>query len=371
MMDEDWDVLASFFPEDWEAMATRSGALKGLRRDKSPSNLLRTLLIHVACGYSLRETSVRARKANLAQLSDVALMKRLRKSKEWLRTLCVELFRERGLDMAAEQGPQFRLFDATIVREPGKTGSLWRIHYSVCVPSLACDFFKLTEAAGPGTGESLVRFPVERGDYIIADRAYSKAPGLHYAASREAYVCVRVVPSNLRLADETGRSFVLETHLKALARPGKIGSWAVRVLDSKGASLPMRLCAVRKSEEAVRVAHEKLRRLASKKGYKLRDETLFFAKYVIVITTFPEAAFPPEKVLEWYRIRWQIELVFKRFKQIAELGHLPKHDDESAKAWLYGKLLVALVTEKVAHHAASVSPWGYPLHCREARQPLA
>jgi hypothetical protein len=55
------------------------------------------------------------------------------------------------------------------------------------------------------------------------------------------------------------------------------------------------------------------------------------------------------------------ELVFKRFKQIAQLGHLPKHDPESAQAWLYGKLFVALLTEKLIQEARALSPWGYAL----------
>ena len=70
MMDEDWDVLTSFFPEAWQELAVSTGALKGLRQDKSAANLLRTLLIHVACGYSLRETAVRAKGASLANLSE-------------------------------------------------------------------------------------------------------------------------------------------------------------------------------------------------------------------------------------------------------------------------------------------------------------
>jgi IS4 transposase len=76
-------------------------------------------------------------------------------------------------------------------------------------------------------------------------------------------------------------------------------------------------------------------------------------------------------ILEWYRFRWQIELLFKRFKQIAQLGHLPKHDDESAQAWLYGKLFVALLTEKVIEHASALSPWGYRLQARTITQSLA
>jgi hypothetical protein len=76
-------------------------------------------------------------------------------------------------------------------------------------------------------------------------------------------------------------------------------------------------------------------------------------------------------VLQWYRIRWQVELVFKRFKSLAQLGHLPKYDDESAKAWLYGKLLVALLVEKLIAHAESISPWGYGLEESSATQCVA
>ena len=65
-------------------------------------------------------------------------------------------------------------------------------------------------------------------------------------------------------------------------------------------------------------------------------------------------------MLEWYRLRWQVELVFKRFKSLAQLGHLPKYDDDdSAKAWLDGKVFVALLVEKLRHHARAISPWGY------------
>jgi hypothetical protein len=85
---EDWDLLRSFFPVNWQELAKVTGALKGLRQDKSAESCLRVLLLHLGCGYSLRETVVRAKQAGLAELSDVALLKRLRKSKEWLCRLC-------------------------------------------------------------------------------------------------------------------------------------------------------------------------------------------------------------------------------------------------------------------------------------------
>ena len=92
-MEEDWKVLVSFLPADWERLAIRTDALKGLRRNKSAEQYLRTLLIHLACGDPLRETALRAREARLANLSDVALLKRLRKSEQWLYELCQTLRR--------------------------------------------------------------------------------------------------------------------------------------------------------------------------------------------------------------------------------------------------------------------------------------
>ena len=91
----------------------------------------------------------------------------------------------------------------------------------------------------------------------------------------------------------------------------------------------------------------------------------------MVLTTFPAPKFSIEQVLDHYRFRWQIELVFKRFKQIAQLGHLPKHDQDSAKAWLYGKLFVTLLTEKLIQQAHAISPWGYTLSQKVSAQPMA
>ena len=91
-VDEDWNLLLSFFPSNWKDLAQVTEALKGLRQDKSEENYIHTLLLHLGCGFSMRETVVRAKQAKLAELSDVALLKRLRKSKDWLYKLCCALF---------------------------------------------------------------------------------------------------------------------------------------------------------------------------------------------------------------------------------------------------------------------------------------
>jgi hypothetical protein len=369
---EDWELLKSFLPPNWGLLARRTDALKGLRQDKSGENCLQTLLIHLACGYSLRETVVRAREAHLAQLSDVALLKRLRKSEEWLYELCRSLFEEANLASGQPAlGRRIRLVDATHVKEPGKTGSVWRIHYSLGWPSLRCDYFKLSASRGEGNGESLSQLPVKAGDCLLADRGYSTASGIDLVTSQKADVILRLNPQGVRVLSDEGLLFAWEERLKPLTRPGQVEQWNVLVPRVGQAPVAGRLCVVRKSEQSTRLALKKLRRKVSKNGIALEPLTVLLAGYVLVFTTLVEVEFSAQTILEWYRLRWQIELVFKRFKQIARLGHLPKSDPASARAWLYGKMLVALLTEKLIAYAKSISPWGYQLQAISPTQPLA
>ncbi len=367
-MSEDWSLLLCFFPSNWVELAAETDVLKKLRKDKDVENYLRTLLLHIGCGYSLRDTVTRAKLAGLADISDVALLGRLKKAKDWLHSLCVALFKEQGIALNDYHNDfQVRLFDATNVKEPGPTGSLWRIHYSVQLPTLACDFFKLTPTKGKGTGESFFQYSIKGGDYIIADRGYSTASGIHHVVSKKAYVIVRVNTSSLPIRDMQQSPVALLEFLEPLA----VKSSKVLIPSRKGSTVQGRLCAVRKSNAAIEMAHKKIKTNASKKGTAIKPETLEYAKYVIVFTNYPESRFSDFGILDWYRCRWQVELVFKRFKSIAQLGHLPKHSDDSSKAWLYGKLFVALVTNKLINYATSFSPWGYSLEENSPAKRLA
>ncbi len=118
-----------------------------------------------------------------------------------------------------------------------------------------------------------------------------------------------------------------------------------------------RLCVIRKSEQAIGRAQRRLQRRASKKQMALDPQTLELAQYVLIFTTYEKGT--AAQVLQWYRMRWQIELVFKRLKSLLQLGHLPKYDDRSSRAWLYGKLLIALLTQKLIRTGREISPWGY------------
>jgi hypothetical protein len=365
---EDWEVLAGLFPGGWQEEALRSGAVERLRGFSSVDVLLRTLLLHVGSGFSLRETAVRAKLADWADVSDVALLKRLRNSESWLRALCVRLLNESGFEAASSKGPRIRIVDGTIVREPGKTGSQWRILYSIRLPQLECDFFEVTSAEGAGNGESLTRIPARSGELILGDAAYGGLPGLLAMKQKGADVLIRVNPVTFLAYGSGQRRFPLLQRVSKLTQAGKVREWKVWLRGSSGEEVAGRLCVIRKSEQAVRQAQRRLQRKASKKQTELKPETLEFARYVMVFTSYQQGT--ATQVLQWYRMRWQIELVFKRMKSLLRLGHLPKYDDRSSRAWLYGKLLIALLTQKLIRTGRDISPWGYSLP-EPASQPVA
>lgn len=360
-VEEDWRILLSLLPSGWEQQAVLSGAVERLRGFDSTGDLLRTLLLHVGKGYSLRETSARARIAGLAEVSDVGLLKRLRKAAPWWRWLCEALTRESGWTVRADsRGWRVRAVDGSLVKEPGRGGGLWRLHYSLQVPSLVCDHLELTPCKGAGTGEVLNRYPVQARDLFLADRGYCKPFGVSALSRQGAAVIVRLNTASLPLLTPEGSPFPLLERLRQVRDPAAVQDWEVAV-NEKQERLAGRLVVIRKSEEATLRERKKIRRKAQQGGPEVKPETLEYAAWVMVFTTLPRVEFLAAEVLEWYRVRWQIELVFKRLKSLAEFGRFPKHDPDSARSWLYGKLLISLLGQKLTRVGRDISPWGYLL----------
>jgi DDE family transposase len=359
---ESWDVLKQFLPQGWAEQARTLGALRRTRGVRDAAALLRVLLIHLAQGHSLTETVVRARAAGLAQLSSVALFKRLRASEAWLWWLAQQLGGA-GQGVWAAPPRVVRAIDATVVSEPGSTGTDWRLHYGLRLADLRCDFFELTDVRG---GESWKRVPVRRGEILLGDRIYGRPSGIAHVRHAEADVIVRLTPSLLPLLDMRGEACDPLRQARPL-RVGQVGSWPTQV-EHEGQRFSGRLLAVRRSAAATRQEQKRLRRAANREGRVVSKRSWAGAQYMLLWTSLPDA-FSPELGLEYYRRRWQIELAFKRMKSLAGLGHLPKKDPASARAWLYGKLFVSLLAEHLIQTAQTFSPWGYQI--RASTQSLA
>jgi hypothetical protein len=274
--------------------------------------------------------------------------------------MCQELWKDSGVQLQPSFGPRtVRLLDATVVREPGKTGSQWRIHYSLLLPTLECDHFDLTSTRGAGAAERFGRFRFRAGELVLADAGYCHPAGIAAVVAAKADVCVRLSPHGLPVFDKKGKPFPLLKRLEKLAKAGDLAGWPVWI-KSGDERIAGRVCAIRKSPDAIVRAQRRLT-LKEQTGKTVGAITRRYAEYVLVFTTLPDAEASVDQVLEAYRLRWQVELTFKRLKSIAQIGHVPKHDDQSSRAWLYGKLFVALLSQRLARVGKTISPWGYLL----------
>jgi hypothetical protein len=355
-MERDWKAIISFLPEGWKEKAKELGALSRNRKFMTAETLLRVLLIHIGCGHSLRVTSALSKESGLADVSDVALLKRLRACGDWFSWMAQEIMREwnppRSPLPDAGKGYNYRLVDGTTVEEPGATGTTWKIHFSLSLERLQC-----TEVvvASPKTAEGFSNFSVKEGDVFFGDRGYSTARDIFYVSQNGGYVIVRMI-SILPLFSRPGERFEILPGLRKL-EIGEMAEFRV-LIKSGGDYLGCRVCAVKKSHEAAEKSKKKIMRQASKHSFSPRESTLEFAEYALVLTTLGDDMACGE-ILELYRMRWQVELAFKRLKSLLGLGHLKKFDQEGAKAWLHGKLFFAILIEVFVRAGEIFSPWGY------------
>jgi len=248
-----------------------------------------------------------------------------------------------------------RAIDATDVQEPGSTGSDWRVHYSIRLPELICDHYEITDKHG---GESLGRFEFKKDELILADRGYSHWAGAAKVLDSGAALLMRWHPKTFPVQAWKGKRLDLLARLRSL-RHHCAEEWKVQFLYHDQV-YSLRLCAIRKNRVSAERARRKVQVKARLDGRTPSPQSLELAEYVLVLTSLPPE-FTRNQVLQLYRCRWQIELSFKRLKSLMGAGHVPKIDDQSARAWMQAKLLTALLLERLLLEAKIFFPWGYHL----------
>lgn len=332
------------------ASARAHGAFLRAREVKSASDLLRLVLLYGPSGLSLRAAAAMAAQADISDISDVALLNRIRGSANWLEALCVALLNQAAaptsLPAASETASRtVRLIDASIIKAPGKAGN-YRLHLRWDAGSQRITAAKFTTTK---TGERLDLLPPEPGSLVIADRGYPQPKGLRNVLAAGSDVLVRITWNSLCLTSPDGQSLDWPA-LCAKARKGGL-DMPVMVHKSRGRfdPLPMRLVMIPKPPELTEQARGKAKRKSAKGRRKTIDpRTLACADYLIVLTSLPNTI-TADQILVLYRLRWQIELVFKRLKSLLHIDRLAARDPDLVKAWLHAHLLVALIAE---HHIA-------------------
>lgn len=355
-----WPYLASLIgsSEEIARSAVASGALIRRREVRSADTLLRLAITYGFCGFSLRQTAAYAQTIGFASISDVALLKRLRRCGPWLGELLAHKLADRaGRHELPANRLRLRLIDATTVARPGSTGIDWRLHMSMNVSRGQVDHIELTDAKG---AETLTRFAFASSDLVIADRGYAKAKDLDHVSRAGAFFIVRTSRHSMKLEHRDGRSFDYVEGLNQLPEAAA-GEFAVQVRVSPQHTLPCRLIGIRKSEPAAERTRSKI--LAeSRKKHRITDpRTLESAGFMAVLTNLPAGQATPEQLLDLYRFRWQIEMNFKDLKSVLELDALPAKDPALARTYLYAKLLGTFLIDDLTTRYLSFSPWGYKI----------
>ena len=351
-----WESLLEMLPRDFDLETTSRarGALTRRRAIRCASVLLRLALVWAVGGLSLRATAAWAQVQELAQLSDVALMKRLRQAGPWLGDLLTAVL---GLRLEAKplegQRRCLRLVDATTVSQPGSRGTDYRIHLGLDLSRLSINSLQVTDAKG---GESLTRFAVSPGDLVLADRGYSHRRGLSSVVAAGGDFLVRINWQNLPLEDLHQQRLEIAELLPQIQSSEVLDLEVRTVASGKVPSLPARLIVARKPDEEAEKERQKVLHEASRKGRKADPRTLLAAGFVLLLVSVPRQQMSAETALELYRLRWQIEMTFKRLKGLLDLGHVPAKDPQLAQSYVLAKLLAALLLENLTRDFLAFSP---------------
>lgn len=350
IQEQDWPTVIERIGRavDLEASARTCGALRRRRQIRSATDLLRLALTYGPGGQSLRQTAAWAELQRVASLSDVGLMYRLAAAGDWLGEIASQLLAQREAPNAvvAGLGLRLRVVDGSVISAPGK-GGRWRLHATYDV---ACERFDRLELTDARTAEALERMAVDPGDLVMADRVYARPDGLHEVAAAGGDFLVRVGRRSLTLALPDGGVFDLAAVLDQSDRDG-VCDLAVEVRDGRNPDrvpLPARLVVLKKPPEAAERARKTALRNSQRGGHRNDPLSLRASEHLMLITSLGPEHARPDQLGELYRLRWRIELAFKRLKSLMHIDRLPARHPDLARAWIFAHLIAALLVEDLS-----------------------
>jgi len=349
LAEQEWSSLLDLVSEaiDLEASARAGGALTRRRRIGSAKDLLRLCLVYGPGGLSLNDTATWAAAEGVAELSKTGLLYRIRDSAEWLAQIAAALLAKRAGAEAERTwlGRRARLVDGSSITARGR-GQDWRLH---AVYDLAAQRFDELELTAKTQAEALQRMSAAPGDLVIADRVYARPRGLRHIQACGADFLVRLGSKSLKLARPNGRPFNLAAALKQSTKQGGVDC-DVLILNASAKGwppMPARLVIIPKPPGAAKASRAKALRASQKGGHQNDPLSLQAADHLMLITSIPADQATPDQLRDAYRLRWQIELAFKRLKTLLHIDRLPAKEPRLAKAWLCAHLIAALLIEDI------------------------
>lgn len=349
-LSKEWDELVASMPDNLDESAKAHGAIMRQRKIKSGEMLLRIILLY-AVASSLRNTAIWLVGLGLCDMSRQAIEKRILQSTEWLSYLLNELLRQK-VDVcipAASGVKRLRLRDASIIARPGSPGTEWKVHLSWSPFNQMPAQVTLSDDK---VGEGLEEAALEAGDLYLGDRAYGIWKTIERLLAHHTFFIFRVAYTNLPLVNQDGTPFDLLAWLQGIEEQADYAEVTVMAKQDQQ-QRPLRLVAGRIPAEKAEEARERVRKQARKKKKAPNPDTLFVAGFCILITNLPADAWSTTLILALYRVRWQVEWTFRRWKSLCGLDLLPAYPAPIAEPLLLAKLILIFLMQQ----SLSTMPW--------------
>jgi hypothetical protein len=225
------------------------------------------------------------------------------------------------------------------------------IQYEFDLKTLKFTEFKLTSANVPdGAESSLAQEGIGKNELLVKDLGYFNMQYFNKIDKADAYYVSRLSPSVL--VYENGEELCLKALYEQMVRSCTLLVEKEVVLGKKK-ELKTRLVIELVSEECYKSRIASLVKDAKRKGRDITDQTRFRARFSFIITNIPADKMPASKLYSLYRLRWQVELMFKHWKSKLGIGQVHKMKYERLLCLLYGKLLyfmLAMEAVSIARH---------------------
>ena len=345
----DVDSVLRFLPEDYAALADEHDVLRiqhGNAKIKTARDLLWIFFVHVGLDMPLRQTSAVIREANGPDLAPMRIHKKLIRSVSYLQALMQTMARS-DADLSPERWLGYRVLtiDATTLCGPGATGADARIHSVMELASLAIAKVEVTDERG---GETLTRFEWSVNDLVIGDRGYSHANGIEKVVQAGGAVLVRLNWHAIALRWSDDESANVLAWLRTLKGHGCHDRAAYFQTRDRKSTVNGRVVARRLNDDEAALSEAWVRR--EHKASEISPEMLESARYMVLYTTSRLTAYD---CIELYRLRWQIELQFKRWKSLCGFDRLPNYRQDTIVAWIYLKVILGMILERMAAPSAA------------------
>lgn len=185
---------------------------------------------------------------------------------------------------------------------------------------------------------------VESNDLVIRDLGYYAFSSFVNISSKNAFYISRLRP---KAGVYVMRNGILERlDFKAVySKMKKNNLFRMHKLVFIGGKekIPVRLVIELLPESVYEQRLRKTVKIQNKKGYKTSEEYKFLSRFNLFITNVPEELLPNEAISTLYRIRWQIELIFKIWKSVIGIHHTHKMRYKRWLCLLYFKLLIMII----------------------------